>query len=619
MSWEAIADNARLVALHELGVLDTDPEDEFDRLTALTAELLDAPVSTITLIDQDRQFWKSAYGITGSWAEARQTPLSHSLCQEPVTTGRPLVLSDLRSDEERADCLALRDLDVVAYAGMPLVLADGFAVGALCAVDHEPHAWSERDLRILTDLAGVVSSMLDLRRALNQQMLHDPLTGLPNRALTVSYGEQLSAAEDTGDLLAMAIGIDQLGSLTELHGVAQADQLLNLLARRVAHQLSVDDVLGRLQNDVFAVLRPRVMDHSEALDLAHRVRGVVRSDPITLGGEPVHLSASVGMAIAGPGIDGDTLIGRALSSLERARAQQDPVVMFVPRTAAETPVRTRVRTALAGAVQRGEIFVNFQPIVDLTTGETAGYEALARWRHPELGLIGPSEFIPVAEETGDVVTIGEHVLRTACMQLALWRSMVPGDDLGVTVNLSPVQLAVPNVAGVVRAILEASGLPGSGLTLEITEKIFVSPGPVQRRNLAEIRDLGVHVALDDFGTGYSALSYLKHFPVDMIKVDRCFLDGLETDRRDAALMRGILAIGNGMELDVIAEGVETRAQRELLRMSGCQWGQGFLFSEPLPPEQIRVPGSSAAATAAPAPPAPPTRPSAHARLLAAPE
>ncbi len=414
MSWDAIADNARLSALRELGIIDTDPEAEFDRFTALTAELLGAPISTITLIDHDRQFWKSAYGITGSWAEARGTPLSHSLCQEPVATGTPLVLSDLRADGERADCLALRDLDVVAYAGMPLVLADGFAVGALCAIDHEPHEWDERELRILSELAQMVSSMLDLRRSLNQQMLHDPLTGLPNRALTVSYGEQLSSAEDTGDLLALAIGIDRLGSLSEVHGVMRGDHLINLLARRIAHQLSIEDVLGRLQNDVFAVLRPRLEDHAEALDLAHRIRGAVCSDPITFQGEPMVVSATVGMAIAGPGIDGDTLIGRALSSLERARAQEDDVAMFAPRTAGETPVRSRVRGALAGAVQRGEIFVNFQPIVELATGETAGYEALARWRHPELGLIGPSEFIPVAEATGDIVIIGEHVLRTAC-------------------------------------------------------------------------------------------------------------------------------------------------------------------------------------------------------------
>ncbi|HTU30621.1 MAG TPA: bifunctional diguanylate cyclase/phosphodiesterase [Solirubrobacteraceae bacterium] len=588
MSWDAIADNARLSALRELGIIDTDPEAEFDRFTALAAELLKAPVSTITLIDSDRQFWKSAYGITGSWAEARGTPLSHSLCQEPMTTGTPLVLSDLRADRERADCLALRDLDVVAYAGMPLVLADGFAVGALCVIDHEPHEWTERDLATLSSLAEMVSSMLDLRRGLNQQMLHDPLTGLPNRALTVSYGETLSGAEDTGDLLALAIGIDRLGSLSGVHGVMHGDHLINLLARRIAHQLSIEDVLGRLQNDVFAVLRPRLMDHAEALDLAHRIRGAVCSDPITFHGEPMEVSATVGMAIAGPGIDGDTLIGRALSSLERARIQEEDVVTFVPRTEEETPVRSRVRGALAGAVQRGEIFVNFQPIVELTTGETAGYEALARWRHPELGLIGPSEFIPLAEATGDIVIIGEHVLRAACAQLAIWRSMVPGDDLGVTVNISPLQLAAPGVAKMVRSVLEGAGLPGSALTLEITEKIFVSPGPVQRANLEEIRGLGVHVALDDFGTGYSALSYLKHFPVDMIKVDRCFLDGLETDRRDAALMRAILSIGSGMDLEVVAEGVETRAQRELLRLSGCQWGQGFLFSEPLPADQINL-------------------------------
>ncbi len=589
MSWEAIADNARLTALHDLGVLDTDPEEEFDRLTALTAELLDAPVSTITLIDHDRQFWKSAYGITGSWAEARETPLSHSLCQEPVTTGRPLVLSDLRRDAERADCLALTDLDVVAYAGMPLVLADGFAVGALCAIDHEPHEWAERDLRILSDLAHAVSSMLNLRRALNQQMLHDQLTGLPNRALTVSYGEQLSSAEDTGDLLALAIGIDHLGSLTEVHGVVQGDQLINLLARRIAHQLSIEDVLGRLQNDVFAVLRPRMLDHAEAMELAAphpRCRvlgpdhGPRRADPAL--GDRRHGDRRSGDRWRHADRPGALLAGAG----PRPGRRGDDVR---PADARGDPGRSRVRSALAGAVQRGEIFVNFQPIVDLTTGETAGYEALARWRHPELGLIGPSEFIPVAEASGDIVIIGEYVLRTACTS---WRSGARWSPATVSASPSTSRRSSsrPRHREVVRSILEASGLPGSALTLEITEKIFISPGRVQRDNLEEIRALGVHVALDDFGTGYSALSYLKHFPVDMIKVDRCFLDGLETDRRDAALMRGILAIGNGMDLDVIAEGVETRAQRELLRMSGCHWGQGFLFSEPLPAEEIRMPG-----------------------------
>jgi diguanylate cyclase (GGDEF)-like protein len=586
LSWDSIDDGARLAALGELGILDTAPEPEFDRFTTLAAELLGVPVSLVSLVDRDRQFFKSAHGLTDAWAAARETPLSHSFCRHPVATGKPLVITDARRDKRFTDNLAVRDLSVIAYAGMPLVLSDGYAVGALCAIDTEPHEWTERDLRILGDLAAAVATMFDLRRALNQQSLHDPLTGLPNRALTVAYSEQLSTIGD-GDLLAVAIGIDGLGAINEDHGIAHGDRLISLVARRIARQLSSEDVLGRLQGDVFVVLRPRVADPLEALDLAHRIRAAVCAEPVSIRGDQLDVSATVGIATASVGTNGDALLGRALESLVRAKGRNGEVAVAEPGLAD----RAGLRGALPGAARRGEITVEFQPIVELATGRTESYEALARWRHPERGLIGPSVFIPEAEATGDIVLIGEHVLRTACTQLSLWRAIAPHDGLRVTVNFSPVQLAVANIAEVVAGILAETGLPGSALTLEITEGVFISAGAIQRRNLEALHELGIRIALDDFGTGYSALSYLKRFPVDVIKVDRCFLDGLETDHRDAALMRAILAMGAGMDLEVVAEGVETRAQRELLRLSGCTWGQGFLFAEPLPPEQIHIPGS----------------------------
>jgi diguanylate cyclase (GGDEF)-like protein len=601
MSLEAIADGARLAALRDTGVMDTEPEQELDRFTALIAELLGVPVSTITLVDRDRQFWKSAHGLTGAWADARETPLSHSLCKHLVATGEPLVVSDTRSDPRVADSLAVRDMSITAYAGMPLVLADGHAVGALAAIDFEPHPWSVRRSRSLAALAEIVSSILDLRRELNQRSLHDPVTGLPNRSLTIAYGEQLSSVGDGGGLLAVAVGIDYLSHISETYGTAQGDRLVSLVARRIAHQLSSDDILGRLTNDIFVVLRPRVADRTEALELAHGIRDAACAEPVTISGEEIEVLTSVGVATAAPGIDGDALIGRALACVEDARHGDRGTIVYGPSVVEETATRRQLRAALSGAVRRGEISVNFQPIVELATGRTIGYEALARWRHPELGLVGPSEFIPIAESTGDIVLIGEHVLRTACTQLSIWRALVPRDRLGVTVNFSPMQLAVPNIAEVVTGILTEAGLPGSALTLEITEGVFISSGAPQRRNLEAIRALEVQIALDDFGTGYSALSYLKRFPVDMIKVDRCFLDGLETDHRDAALMRAILAIGMGMDLDVIAEGVETRAQREMLRLSGCHWGQGFLFAEPLPAEQIHITGSRSVVVAPPVP------------------
>ena len=590
---ETIADGARLTALGELGMLDSAPQPDFDCFTSLAVELLGAPVSLVSLIDRDQQYVKSAHGLTDEpWTAVGQTPLRHSLCQYPVSSGEPFIVNDGRSDPRVADHLAVRDLSVAAYAGIPLVLSDGHAVGTLCAIDRVPRQWSDRDLRVLGDLAAAVSTQLDLRRELSRQGLPDALTGLPNRALTVACCEQLLRIDSGSDLLALAVGINDLRSINRHHGVAQGDRIIKLVARRIANQLGSDDVLGRLDGDTFVVLRSRVTDEMQGLALAHRIRDAISGESITARGEQIGVSATVGLAGAAPGIAADALINRALKSLVQAEPHKDRMVADAARTRTRSTSPARLRRALAGAVRRGEITVNFQAIVELATGRTRGYEALARWRHPELGVVGPSEFIPAAEETGSIVMIGEHVLRAACTQMALWRAMLPGEEIGVTVNFSPVQLSVADIGEVVAGILAETGLPGSALTLEITEGVFVTPGAHQRRNLEEIRELGVRLALDDFGTGYSALSYLKRFPVDLIKVDRCFLDGLETDHRDAALMRAILAIGEGMELEVVAEGVETHAQRELLRLSGCQWGQGFLFSEPLPADEVRLPPRS---------------------------
>jgi diguanylate cyclase (GGDEF)-like protein len=585
MTPEAISDGARLAALQDLGILDTEPEESFDRFTRLATDLLNVPVSLVSLVDRDRQFFKSQRGLPQIWAQARQTPLSHSFCQHTVAGRRPLVIEDATRSPLVADNLAVRDLAVVAYAGFPLLLEGGEAVGAFCAIDKVPHYWSLQELRILEDLSAAVTTLLDLRRSLAHHGLHDRLTGLPNRALTVAYADRMSAAHRDGELLAVTVGIDDLSAINEAYGPQHGDRVLTLVARRIAHALRAGDVVGRLVGDVFAVLRPRIDDQLQAIEFAHRIRDAAASEPMRIRGDLLSIGATVGIATAARHVSGETLVTRATEAMRHAKGRRGRVVFADTARANQSATRLRLRGALRGAVTRGEITVAFQPIVSLSTGETRGWEALARWQHPELGSVGPAEFIPIAESNGEIVLIGEHVLREACRQLARWRGQ-SGDDLRVTVNLSPVQLALPNLPDVIRSILARAGLPGSALALELTEGVFTAPGALERQNLERIRELGVQIALDDFGTGYSALSYLKRFPVDVIKVDRCFLDGLETDNRDAALMRSILSIGSGMDIQVVAEGVETTAQRELLRLSGCHWAQGFLFARPLPAEEI---------------------------------
>jgi diguanylate cyclase (GGDEF)-like protein len=587
MTPEAISDGARLAALQDLGILDTEPEESFDRFTRLATDLLKVPVSLVSLIDRDRQFFKSECGLPQMWADARQTPLSHSFCQHTVASRRPLVIEDSTHSRLVADNLAVRDLSVIAYAGFPLLLQGGEAVGAFCAIDTRPHYWNAQELRILEDLSAAVTTLLDLRRSLAHHGLHDRLTGLPNRTLTVAYADRMSALHPDGELLAVTLGIDDLSAVNEAYGAQHGDRVLTLVARRIAHALDAGDVAGRLEGDVFAVLRPRIDDQLEAIEFAHRIRDAVASEPMRVRGDVLSIGATVGIATAARNVSGATVVTRAAEAMRHAKGRRERAVFADTARAQQSATRLRLRGALRGAVSRGEITVAFQPIVSLSTGETRGWEALARWQHPELGSVGPAEFIPIAESSGEIVLIGEHVLRTACRQLARWRAQSI-EDLSVTVNLSPVQLALPNLPDVIRSILARTGLPGSALALELTEGVFAAPGALQRQNLERIRELGVQIALDDFGTGYSALSYLKRFPVDVIKVDRCFLDGLETDNRDAALMRSILSIGSGMDIEVVAEGVETKAQRELLRLAGCHWAQGFLFARPLPAEEITL-------------------------------
>jgi diguanylate cyclase (GGDEF)-like protein len=594
---EAISDGARIAALRELGLLDTEPEPEFDRFTRLAVDLLGVPVALVSLVERDRQFFKSACGLSGEWAAARQTPLSHSFCQHVVARRQPLVIADARADPLVADNLAVRDLSVIAYAGLPLILSDGHAVGALCAIDTRPRAWTEHELRVLGDLAAAVRTQLELRRAVARQSLRDTLTGLPARALTVAYADRLIAAHGDGELVALAVGIDDMSALNDGYGIDHGDRILALVSRRIAHQLNSEDILGRLEGDVFAILRPRAADQLEALRLAHQVRAAVGAEPVAVRGDRLPVSVTVGLATAGADVDGATLLTRAAEAMRLAKHDRDQVAVADSDTAPRSAAGLRLHGALAGAVARGEITVAFQPIVELGSGWTRGFEALARWTHPELGPVSPSEFVPVAEASGEIVRIGEHVLRVACHQLARWRA-ASGDDLQVTVNLSPVQLALPNIADVIAAILAETELAGQALALEITEEVFLSPGELEQRNLQRIRDLHVQIALDHFGTGYSTLAYLKRLPVDVLKVDRCFLDGLESDHRDAGLMSAILSMGSEMDRRVVAEGIETKAQRELLRLSGCLLGQGFLFSHPLPAEQIHpgtFPHSAAAA------------------------
>jgi diguanylate cyclase (GGDEF)-like protein len=586
---DPITDGTRLAALRDLGILDTEPEESFDRFTKLAVDLLGLPVALISLVDRDRQFFKSQQGLQAPWSEARQTPLSHSFCQYAVNRKRPLVIEDARKSGLVSDSLAIRDLDLIAYAGVPLVLDDGNAVGTFCAIDRQPHQWSKFELRVLSDLAHAVTAQLDLRRAVAEQSLNDRLTGLPNRALTTAFCDHLRAGRRDRRLLALAIAVDDAGTINQTYGVSHADRILKRVSRRIAWQMTGDDVLGRIGADSFIVIRPDITEESEALVLARQIRDGICGETLTVKGDSLSIAITVGIAYGEGDTTGEELVIHAEQALRDARSNRRQVraAAAPPEDADVSATRIRIRGALRGAVHRDEITVAFQPIVDLESGRTRGFEALARWHHPELGEVSPSVFIPLAEVSGDIVGIGEHVLLTSCRQLGSWRGEFD-DQLRLTVNFSPVQLAVPNIVEVIQGILDDSNVPGTALALEITEGVLLAPGPLELRNLERLRALGIQIALDDFGTGYSSLAYLKSFAVDVIKIDRSFLENRNADFRGEAIVRAILALGDGMQIEVVAEGVETSSQRDLLHRSGCRYGQGYLFAHPLPAAEVQI-------------------------------
>ncbi len=576
-----VGDGARIAALRDLGLLEPGTEEDLDRYTRLATRLLGVPVSLVSLVDVDRQIFKGNTGLAGEFGEAGQTPLSHSFCQYAVAMREPLIVNDAREHPLVADNLAVRDLGVIAYAGIPLVLSDGHSLGAFCAIDGVPRQWSEQDIETLRDLAAAVMAHLELRRALAEQGLHDRLTGLVSRAMLCAQSDQLLAAAGAaaaGSVGAICIGLDGFGLVNEAYGARTGDQALKQVGQRLAGEVRAGDVLGRLGGDVFVVVGREMGDEAAAITLAGRLRDAISGAPFDVDGQSIGITATVGLATGTAGKRGADLLSQADDVMRRGKARGGAIRVAGHASGELAAAQLRMRAALSGALRREEIGVAYQPIVALDSATPVGFEALARWSSPELGVVSPADFIPIAERTGDIIAIGESILHRACRQAARWRRDTP--ELSISVNVAALQLEAANFHQVVQTALAEHDLPACALVLEITERVLIAADSIQTRNLQQLRDLGVRISLDDFGTGYSALGYLKRFPIDEIKIDRSFVEELEANRQSAALVQAILALAQGLQLDVVAEGIETSGQHQLLKLLGCRLGQGYLFGAP---------------------------------------
>jgi diguanylate cyclase (GGDEF)-like protein len=429
---------------------------------------------------------------------------------------------------------------------------------------------------------------------LRQMAMNDALTGLPNRTSFARFlGHELERAVIDGRTVAViGIDLDKFKEINDLRGHEAGDQALKIIADRMAEMLRDGEFVARIGGDEFAAVK-RYADRRDLMDFVGRLEGVLFS---TMRIDDFDVTPGASIGVSTYPADADTakrLISNADLAMYRAKADVTRNVCFYEAEMDEI-ARTRRNLAvdLRRAIELDQLDIHYQPQTSLSGREVIGHEALLRWKHPEHGYIPPAEFIPLAEETGSILAIGEWVLREACREAADW---IEGGKIAV--NLSAVQLAHSDLPGLVHAILLDTGLPPSRLELEITESSIIQDKERSLRALRKIRALGVTIAIDDFGTGYSSLDTLRSFPFDRIKIDRSFMAELDHSQQARAIIRAVLALGKSLDINVLAEGVETQEQLKLLISEGCDEVQGYLFGMPEPREALEEANRSVTAVA----------------------
>lgn len=430
----------------------------------------------------------------------------------------------------------------------------------------------------LTD-AKTVDSML-------HQALHDGLTGLPNRALFSDRLEHALARTRRGRGMTgvLFLDLDRFKNVNDSLGHAAGDELLVEVARRLDACRRAADTAARLGGDEFAVLLEDLAGADEGVMAAERILGSL-GEPYKVQGRDIRVPASVGLAVDES--DSEDFLRHADVAMYRAKAKgRGQLCVFEAEMQDELTERLGLEADLPDAIERGEISIHYQPVVTIDDGSLAGFEALARWDHPERGQLQPASFIEVAEESGTINELGRYVLDTACEQARIWSEEIPDESVFMSVNLSGRQLERVEIVEDVRAALTATGIDPSMLMLEITETVLMQDTEVMIERLEQLRALGVRLAIDDFGTGYSSLRYLRRFPVDALKMAKPFVDGLADDTQSAALARTIIDLAANLGIACIAEGIETDAQKVKLRELGCGLGQGFHFAHPTPSRQL---------------------------------
>jgi diguanylate cyclase (GGDEF)-like protein len=414
----------------------------------------------------------------------------------------------------------------------------------------------------------------------------DILTGLASRLVMTQWIDGFIATAQARDASLLVLDLDGFKAVNDAYGHSVGDELLVAIGERIRANVSADDVIARLGGDEFAVLLERCTPGEAILVAKRLIESVARPLDLTRGSVAVTTSVGIVDLTTCPNAQ-DALGDGDVAMYEAKLAGKNRYSLYKPEMAERIAARLKLGAELRTALERGQFEAHYQPVVQVETGEVVGFEALLRWNHPERGQLAAGAFIEVCEEIGLIVPLGKWILSEACKQAGRWQTEDPSRHLSMAVNLSSRQLFDTDLVAEVETFLAASDLRGDVLVLEITERLLLVDSPFVLRQLDELKRLGVRIAIDDFGTGYSSLAYLRDFPVDILKIDRSFVEALDRDDQAVALAKSIVGIAEALELDVIAEGMETKEQVDVLYNIGCHVMQGFYFSKPKPAADLR--------------------------------
>jgi diguanylate cyclase (GGDEF)-like protein/PAS domain S-box-containing protein len=549
-------------------------EADLRQTLSLLSATLDATADGILVVDREGriarfnqrfvEMWRLPEDILASRDDQRALAFVLDQLREPEPFLAKVQELYTQPEAESLDILEFRDGRILERSSKPQRVG-GQTVGRV---------WSFRD----------ITERKRLEDELAHQAFHDSLTGLANQALfrdRVQHALTRTGRHD-GRLAVLYLDLDNFKTVNDSLGHPTGDKLLICVAERLRACLRAMDTAARLGGDEFAVLLEDLTSAGDATGLADRLIAALQQ-PFTVADREVFIGASIGIALDAPGVSNDQLLRNADIAMYTAKRRgRGRYEIFQPEMHAAAVERLEIEADLRGALDRGELTLQYQPIVALDTGRISGVEALVRWRHPERGLLPPGAFVPIAEETGLIRELGRQVLVEACIQVRRWQVEHPEmEPITVSVNISPRQLQADGLVEQITEALDASGLAPSNLVLEITEGAMMHDTEATIGKLGVLKGLGVRLAVDDFGTGYSSLSYLQRFPIDILKIDRAFVSAIEPATSKASLVRTIVSLAQTLGLQAVAEGVETAVQAEILADLGCALAQGYHFARPM--------------------------------------